>query len=167
MSLRKQNITDLKKISFRGANKKFTIIGKAGDDHSINSNPNKRTKEEESLAYLLERNVNLAQLVNRFNLVSEKTNEPINFIVKKEDQVKEVVIKTPEVKTDKQKLEELALEILRGESIYKAEAIIKRIKLKYNITEARAEKGFKKMVELEILTERNRGGFYLTTAPPY
>ena len=65
------------------------------------------------------------------------------------------------------KLTEIVGSILEPENNYSGEEVIERIKEATNVSQERAESGFKLMVSSVVLTEINKGRYCLTGSTPF
>lgn len=114
------------------------------------------TEEEQIYTELIKVNPLVEDLVKQFNLVSDKTGEPLRKVEKQ-----------PLREVDKQRLRSLAEDVLQEGSSQTKEEIIEQIIEQTKVSERRALRGFNLMVEVEAIELTPGGEYYLKNSTPF
>ena len=127
------------------------------------------TDEEIIYSRLVDVNPQVEELVNRLNLVSCKTGEPIKKIELKEDikAPSNTVIKSQEIEIDKDRLIKLAERIIEEQNTYTKEEIVDKIKEATKVSQERAERGFNLILDAGAIEPTQGGRYYLTGSTPF
>jgi len=164
MSLLSTDITKVKRLSLKDV--KLPDREEKTEAPPILVDPDP-TDEEIIYSRLVDVNPQVEELVNRLNLVSCKTGEPIKKIELKEDikAPSDTVIKSQEI--DKDRLIKLAERIIEGQNTYTREEIVDKIKEATNVSQERAERGFNLILDAGAIEPTQGGRYYLTGSTPF
>ena len=121
------------------------------------------TEEEIAYSRLVTKYPLLETWVKRLDLVSTTTGERIRKVELREATDPEVKVQ----ETDKPKLIALAKKVLEGEMSYTQTQIVERIKEATNVSQGRAEVGFKLMLQAGAIEPTPGDGYYLTGSTPF
>lgn len=165
MSLRNTDITKVKRLSIREVKLPAPEVKVQTTTSLLVERP--PTDDEIAYSKLVAINPLIEELVDKFSLVSIKTGERIKKVELRED------IKTPpepEIKAqeiDKPKLILLAQRIIEGGNSYNREEIVERIKEATNVSQDRAERGFKLLLQAGAIELILGDRYYLTGSTPF
>ena len=124
-----------------------------------------RPPTDEEIAYrrLIAINPLIEELVERLDLVSNKTGERISKIETRED-----IKPHPEAqKIDEPKLIALAQRVIEGDNSYSKEEIVAKIKEATNVTQERADRGFTLILQAGAIELTPGGRYYLSGSTPF
>jgi len=164
MSLLSTDITKVKRLSLKDV--KLPDREEKTEAPPILVDPDP-TDEEITYSKLVAINPRVEELVNRLNLVSCKTGEPIKKIELKEDikAPSNTVIKSQEI--DKDRLIKLAERIIEEQNTYTKEEIVDKIKEATKVSQERAERGFNLILDAGAIEPTQGGRYYLTGSTPF
>jgi len=123
------------------------------------------TDEEIAYSKLVAINPLIEDLVERLDLVSIKTGERIKKAEPREDIKPHPEPKIKALEIDK--LIALAQRVIEGENSYSKEEIVARLKEATNVTQERAEIGFKLMLQAGALETTPVETYYLINSTPF
>lgn len=121
------------------------------------------TVEEEVLSRMAAKNPLVLDLIERFNLVSERTGEALRLIPGEPP----ALIEEPKVARPKRSIEEIAAAILEPDNNYSREEVILRLIEREGIDRGRAEAGFSAMIGGGVILETGAGRCYLRGSTPF
>lgn len=148
--------------------KPLTLQGVTVGDNSLDA----YSVEEEILSRMAAKNPLVLDLIERFNLVSERTGEELRLIPGEPP----ALIEEPpspgperggEAARPKRSIDGIAAAILEPEINYSREEIILRLIEREGIDRGRAEAGFSAMVGAGAILEAGAGRYYLRGSTPF
>lgn len=164
MSLLSTDVTKKKQLSLREV--KLDISKRKNKEAPEQERP--PTEEEKTYSKLVAINPQLEKLVKRFDLVSQKTGEPLQKVeLNKKEPEEEREVENEEPAPDADKLTALAKQIIPEENSYTREEILQRLKDDTKVSQARAENGFNLMLQVGAIEATLRERYYLAESTPF